>query len=391
MGDFMNPYRFFICLTLWVSFCWSPPLSAETDPAGPMLNKGEKWRIAYVEGGPYANYQNILSAVIQHLMATGWIETKKLPEPEDESETRTLWQFLSQQAKSRYLDFLSDAGWTSDWDDQQRKANKALILKRLQTPGDIDLLLAFGTWSGQDFANDLHQTPVMVLSASNAVRSGIIKSVEDSGYDHVHAYVDPTKSIRQIRLFHEVIRFKKLGLAYEDDVDGRSYAAVDDVRALADELGFKVVSCKLSLNTSGTREEEVELIKCYQKLAPDIDALFITDYAGLNKNSIQSLLAPLFTYNVPTFAQTRFDLVQHGILMGANRRDFSEDARHYTRTMIRILKGETPRTISQVFESPLSVVVNLETAKRIGVRIPIDILAGASRIHETIVEPDTIK
>ncbi len=94
---------------------------------------------------------------------------------------------------------------------------------------DIDLLLAFGTWAGQDFANHQHVTPTMVISASNAVKAGVIKSVEDSGYDHVHAWIDPKKSERQVRLFHDIIKFKRLGLAYEDDLDGRSYAAVDDV------------------------------------------------------------------------------------------------------------------------------------------------------------------
>ncbi|SDU06186.1 ABC transporter substrate-binding protein [Desulfobacula phenolica] len=350
----------------------------------PTTNKGKKWRIGYLEGGPYANYQSILKAITKTLMDAGWIQHSSIPECRNEIETKTLWNFLSTQIQSNYLEFVSDAYWSAEWCDAERENLKHGIIKRLNDSKDINLMLAFGTWAGQDLANNQHNTPTMVVSASNAIRSGIIKSIEDSGFDHIHAWIDPNQSERQLRLFHKITGFKKLGIAYEDDLDGRSYSAIEDAQNLSRELGFQIIECHLPGQASGTSHEEAELVECYEQLAPKIDSMYITDYAGLTKKNIPKLLSPLFRYKVPTFAQTRYDLVKYGILMGAGRSDFKADARFYTEIFAGILNGKKPGDLPQEFKSPLKIVVNLESSKQIGFRIPLDILAGAFEIHEII-------
>lgn len=374
---------YFVLSAFLIDVCAQMPF--ETPP---ITNKGKKWRIGYLEGGPYANYQSILKAMTRTLMDAGWIQPASLPKCRDEIETRTLWNFLSTQIQSNYLEFPPDAYWTAEWRDTEREKLKQDIIQRLKNAKDINLMLAFGTWAGQDLANNQHNTPTMVLSASNAVRSGIIKSVEDSGFDHVHAWIDPNKSERQLRLFHQIIGFKRLGLAYEDDLDGKSYSAVEDVQTLSRELGFQIIDCHLPGQASGTSREEAELVNCYEQLALKIDAMYITDYAGLTKRNLPKLLSPLFRHKVPMFAQTRYDLVKHGILMGAGRSDFKADARFYVEIFARILNGEKPGHLPQEFKSPLKIVVNLESARKIGFRIPLDILAGAFEIHETIHPPE---
>ena len=54
---------------------------------------------------------------------------------------------------------------------------------------------------------------------------------------------------RQVRLFHQIIGFKKLGVTYDNDVAGRTYAAIDKVEKVADETGFEIIRCH-------TREED---------------------------------------------------------------------------------------------------------------------------------------
>ncbi|MBU0464625.1 MAG: ABC transporter substrate-binding protein [Proteobacteria bacterium] len=356
----------------------------------PITNNGKKWRIGYLEGGPYANYQSILKAMTASLMDSGWIQHAPIPKCQDKNETRTLWNFLSTKIQSDYLEFPSDAYWTSEWDDAERERLKPVIINRLKTDKDIDLILAFGTWAGQDLANNQHDTSTMVLSVSNAVQSGIIKSVEDSGFDHIQVWIDPNKTERQLRLFHEIIGFKRLGLAYQNNADGKSYAAVEDVLKLSRELDFQVIECLMPAKP-GSAHKEAELIRCHEQLAPKIDAIYITDYAGLSKKSITKLLSPLFKHQVPMFAQTRYDLIKNGILMGEVRSDFKADAEFYTGTFAKILHGAKPGDLSQKFESPLKIVINLESAKKIGFRFPLDILAGAFEIHETIEKPENEK
>jgi len=269
----------------------------------------------------------------------------------------------------------------------ERKISKKNIIKRLNNKKDIDLMLAFGSWAGKDLANNQHKTPTMVLSSSNAVIAGIIKSVEDSGYDHVHAWIDSEKNKRQLRLFHEIIGFKKLGLAYENDKPGRSYAGVEDVIKLSLELDFQVIECHLP-GESASNNKDAELIKCYEQLAPKIDSMYVTGHTGLTKKNIKRLLSPMFKYKVPMFAQTRMDLVEHGILMGAGRSNFSYDAKFYAQTFAKILNGAKPRDLPQKFESPFNIVINLESAKKIGFRFPLEILAGAYEIYPTIKDSE---
>lgn len=380
-----------ICLIYTFFVIASNIYAQETDFTKPITNNGKKWRIGYVEGGPYSNYQSILKAMTANLMDLGWIKHLPIPDSKDDSETKTLWTFLSTKVQSDYLEFPLDAYFTSQWDDAERVRLKPHIIKRLTERKDIDLVFAFGTWAGQDLANNLHDTPTMVISASNAVRSGIIKSVEDSGFDHIHAFIDPNRSERQLRLFHDITGFKRLGLAYEDDLDGRSYAAVDDVFKLSQELGFNVIECALGKEDTGITQDEIDLVNCYEELAPKIDSIYVTDDSGLNKNNITKLLEPLFKHKVLMFAQTRYDLVENGILMGAGRTDFKSDARFYVETFTKILNGLKVRDLPQKFESPLMIVINLESAKKIGFRFPFDILAGAFEIHETIKKPEDTK
>ena len=70
--------------------------------------------------------------------------------------------------------------------------------------------------------------------------------------------------------------------------------------------------------------------------------------------------------------------------MSADRSDFQADAKFYLEIFAKILNGAKPGDLPQKFETPLKIVVNLESAKRVGFRLPIDILSGAFEIHETI-------
>jgi hypothetical protein len=137
------------------------------------------------------------------------LKKKPFPQTCDEHETQTIWSWLAADVQSDYLEFVADAYWSAEWDEEVRKKNKENLITRLNEKKDIDLMLAFGTWAGQDMANNLHSVPTMVFSSSNPIGSGIVKSVENSGYDHIHARVDPTRFERQLRLFHEVVGFKK--------------------------------------------------------------------------------------------------------------------------------------------------------------------------------------
>ncbi len=208
----------------------------------PKTNEGKKWRIGCYGGGEYIDYRKSLEVTVKSLMDLGWIKKKDMPLQEG-PKTLELWKWLSTEIQSDYIEFVMDAHYNAKWDDSLRKKTVARLIRRLSKKKDIDLVFSLGTWAGQDLANNEHDTPIIGMSISDPLTSGIVKGIDDSGYDHVLARLDPFRDERQIRIFHDIVGFKRLGIAFEDTVMGRSYVALDKAEKIAKERGFEIVKC----------------------------------------------------------------------------------------------------------------------------------------------------
>jgi len=356
----------------------------------PILNNGNKWRFGYCEGGPYSDYQSHLKAAIKGLMALGWIEKKDFPVLPNMEDTKGLWNWLSTEAKSKYVEFVDDAYWCSHWDKDLRTPNKKACIERLNK-GDIDFMFSMGTWAGQDLANAEHHVPVFCLSISDPIKAKVIKSARDSGYDHIIARCDPTRYIRQIRLFHDIFRFKRLGIVYEDTPDGRTYAGLDDMKKIANERGFEVVECIALDLTDSLKEAVAGYARCCEKLAPKIDAFYFTDHIGAHTDHLSKPLEPLLKYKVPTWTRRGSDQVKHGVLMSIARKNFDNFSPFYGDIIAKILNGAKPRDLNQVFIEPLKLSINLETARIINYKVPNNILKVAEIVYDKIEMGKTIE
>lgn len=352
----------------------------------PKTNNGQKWRIAYYEGGEYIDYQLWLTATVRGMMKLGWIETSELPKQSGE-ETETLWKWLVSDAKSAYVEFLADGHYSAKWDEAVRPETVKSIISRMNDTDDVDLIIAMGTWAGTDLANDQHSTDTMVLSASDPLSAGIIKSVEDSGFAHVHATVDPTKFERQVRVFHEIIGFKKLGVAYEDTVNGRSYAAIDLVEKMAAERGFEVVKCHAVSDVPDVDQRERDYAKCFENLAKEADAIYVTYHGGVSSRSIPNLVSIANKYHVPTFSQAGATEVQAGFMASLSQAGFRYIGEFHATTFAKVFNGARPNDLDQLFEEPPKIALNLKTAELIGFDPPVVLLGAADEIFHDIGVP----
>jgi ABC-type uncharacterized transport system substrate-binding protein len=356
----------------------------------PTTHNGKRWRIAYYEGGPYIDYQLIFAETIKALMKMGWIEEEPLPTLTGE-ETVGLWHWLTTNARSEYLDFVADAHYSAKWEDDERGKTVNTILHRLNTKKDIDLMIAMGTWAGKDLANDAHSTDTMVVSASDAVGAGIIKSVEDSGFDHVHAYVDPYRYQRQVRVFHDMIGFKRLGVVYEDTVDGRSYAAIDMVEKVADERNFQIERCFAVSDIADAEKREQGYINCFEQLSMKTDAIYVTVHGGVSSRSIPKIVEIANTRRIPTFSQSGSEEVKMGILACLSQAGFKYVGQFHAETFAKVFNGAKPNDLDQVFEEPKKIAINIKTAIAIGYDPPIDVLGVADEIYEDIASDTSAK
>lgn len=227
----------------------------------------------------------------------------------------------------------------------------------------------------------------IVMSTSDPVESGIIKSQDDSGFDHVHARVDPYRYERQIRIFHDIIKFKKLGIAFEDSIYGRSYAAIDTVEKVAADIGFEVVKCYTKSDISDTSIASQSVIRCFEELSKEVDAIYVTIQGGVNTESIPNLVSIANKNSIPTFSQLGSKEVQQGFLFSISRPGFKPAGLFLSATIAQILNGAKPRQLKQVFEETPSIAINLKTAEIVGLYLYADILAAADTIYRDIKNP----
>jgi len=354
-------------MILFLSFSLGIAADKKPYPTAPPAQAAKKWRIGYYEAGAYQVYPKTLIAIANGLAALGWIEPLTVPPQENDRDTDKLWAWLAANTKSKYIEFKADAYYSYNWNKELREQTKQTVIGRLKEGKDVDLMIAMGTWSGQDLANNEHSVPTIVCGTSDPVGSKIIKSEKDSGYEHVHAQVDPTRYIRQIEAFHDVFAFKKLGVAFQDTVSGRSFAAMGDIEKFSKERQFQVVECHTPEGVTKP-EAMAAVIKCAQELAPKIDAFYLTQQSGVSKETLPAILAAMNANKVPIFSQAGPEEVRQGVLLSIAAPDFKALGKFHAETIAKIINGAKPRDLDQVFELPAKIAFNKAAAKTIDLK-----------------------
>ena len=345
----------------------------------PILNQGRKWRIAYYEGGPFFTYAETMRTLIEELMHLGWLN-KAVVSRYDEEVAAPYWDLLMNN-NSNYFEFHKDHAYSAGWDKAKRKENRAAILAELKE-GKIDLVIAMGTWAGQDLATDDHNVPVVVMSCSDPIGAEIIDSAEDSGRDHVTARVARDRYFRQLRMFHRLVGFKRLGVAFENTPDGRLYSAMREVEIVSKERNFDVITCEVLDTTADRAAADKSCLGCFEKLSLQSDAIYVTALSCAKSRGKE--LSELFVRRkIPSFAMSGGAFVEDGIMLALSQAaGLKAQAVFHAEKIVRILYGERPRSLNQILDDPLFIAINMGTAKKIGFQVPNSMLRIATEVYD---------
>ena len=104
-------------------------------PAQDNPDEEKIWRVIYVEGGPFSDYQRIFQGLALGLEERGLIENGHVPLPKDSEEARGMWEWLHQHAGGKRLVFLADGFYSANWDSQQREKVRQEVLRRIRENG----------------------------------------------------------------------------------------------------------------------------------------------------------------------------------------------------------------------------------------------------------------
>lgn len=346
----------------------------------PKTNNGKKWRIAYCETDPFIDFSTAFYYIIQGLEEMGWVQgTKEIPFTLGKTvDTKEMWKWLNENNIGPYIEFVGDAHYSLiDAPDLGTQ-----MVERIKTKKDIDLIIAMGTTSGKILVDGDHSIPMMVFEASDAVGSEIVDSPQDSGKDHVWAHIDENRFKRQLKIFHDIFTFETMGIVYEDSEVGRAMTAVKDVEEIAKERGFEIKRYFVDEPKSDEDRERyhAQTIQAHQKLAKEVDAFYLT-YGPRDNDELYGLLAPFYQQNIPAFSQAGDDEVKNGALLSISRADFSSLGQFGAVNIARVLNGEHPRALPQVYEETPSIALNMDIAHEIGYKPKFEILLSADKIY----------
>ena len=351
----------------------------------PVDHNGQKWRIGYAETDPYGNFAGTLYGIVKGLEKLGWLTgVEEIPYQHGQADSRVMWQWLAAADIGPYIQFVADAHY-SFIDNEQLVKDQINERLTKQSDRDIDLMLVMGTLAGNHVATELHHVPTLVFSSSNPVDSGIIQSVEDSGYDHIWAHMDPERYKKQVQLFYDIFQYKKLGMLYENSDVGRIYAAVEDVAQFAVEHEVEIEARYVNEPRSQAEYERyyADLAIGFKELAEQVDAMYLT-FGVWELDRLPELLQPFYDKRIPVFSQLGPEEVQQGALLSLARPNFDGIGLFGADTIAQVLKGAKPRELPQVYGDTPSIVINMEVADRIGYRVPFEILLTADGVMTQI-------
>jgi len=342
------------------------------------------WRAIYVEGGAFSNYQHTLAHTVRGLEKLGIISNAAVEIPQDSESSREMWSWLSDNAAGR-IKFMPDGHYSAEWDADARPLLKEAIIERIRNRQDVDLIICMGTWAGLDMTGEDFGIPVFSMSVTDAVAAGIVASAHDSGKDNVHAQLEPGRFRRQLAMFHEIFKFRKLGVPYEDTPEGRNTCALDEIIATAKELGIELVFATAPLDVPNEDVSYNNLKGCLDKLAKEADALYIT-YNASPLHRYPSLMKSINDAGIPSFAQAGPSAVEYGVLMSLAQASFADIGLFEAEAIAAVINGKKAREINQIFEPELGLAINLKSAMKIGWNPPLEVLSAVDEIYQQIPE-----
>lgn len=227
-----------------------------------------------------------------------------------------------------------------------------------------DLILAIGTKAAIVAHQDIKNIPMVFVMVSRPEVYGLINDNITGVSLNISSY-DQFKVLKS--LFPGI---KRIGVIYNPKITGKTVAAAaEDARRLDLELIAQGV------HSGG------DIPKAVRRLEGSIDALWMTmDETIVESYALKHIMLFTLRNKVP-FMGLSIRFVQEGALFALSC-DYQDLGRQAGELANQILGGKSPRNLSIISPRKKMLVLNLKTAKIIGVNFPSEVTANAAKIYE---------
>jgi putative ABC transport system substrate-binding protein len=236
--------------------------------------------------------------------------------------------------------------------------------------GKVDLIVAFENQTIRATKAATSEVPVVFLHATDPVADGYVKSLARPGGNMTGFVGLRELADKQMELFKEILpRLRRL-LVLVDPEDPGTERLLSEVRKVSSTLKLQLAEQKVS------DAREIERVFGGIKRG-DVDGVFIVS-PNLQQKFTALTLRLATERHLPLAVRAKGWVEKGGFFSyGHDPNSVGRDAAAYIE---RILKGAKPADLPVEQPTRFELVINLKTAKQIGLTIPPNILARADRV-----------
>jgi putative ABC transport system substrate-binding protein len=247
------------------------------------------------------------------------------------------------------------------------------ILAEELTRLKLDLIVATGTPAAQVLHRMTRDIPVVFVMVSDPVASGIVKSLARPG-ENVTGFSNflPATTGKLLELIKTIVpAASRIAFLYDPANEGK-LLELRELQASAQVLGVALEPRELRTS------DDIE--NAFMAMAKTRPEALIVPSDGVTLGSLRRIVELAATIRLPAIYQTR-DFVEAGGLMsyGPNVCQHHRRAASY---VDRILKGARPVDLPVELPTTFELLINVKTAKALGLEIPPTLLALADEVIE---------
>jgi putative ABC transport system substrate-binding protein len=325
--------REFITLLGGAATAW--PLAARAQQVGPMRRIGWLSTAAKETGSALSR----LDAFKRALADLGWIEGRNV---------------------------VFEERWASN--DTERLRSSAVELATLRP----DLIFVANSPSLAAVRRATGTIPILFASIADPIGQGFVSSLAQPGGNITgFAGIEFTVVTKQLELLKKIARLTRVAFMY-DPAQPASAGGFAEAEIAAPSLGLEL--SRTPVRNAGEIERAIDALA----QAPNAGLLL---FAGPAITLNQELIVTMtIRYRLPAVQTFRYFVAGGGLASYGN--DDVESSRRAASYADRILKGAKPADLPVQLETKFELVLNLKTAKAMGLVIPESVLAIADEVIE---------